>query len=68
MAALSTAAGRGASHRSGFHSSASAPQSALLRLHARMLTKMFVPRGTAISWSSVPSVARMGLESGRMVS
>lgn len=68
IAALSTAAGRGFSHRSGFHSCASGPQRSSVRLHAQMARKRFVPLGMVSSDMSVPSIPRTGCESGRTVS
>ena len=68
IAALSTAAGRGASQRSGFHSSASSPQSVLERLHAMIAMTMFVPRGMAICLIVDPSVPRIGWEMGNTAS
>lgn len=49
-------AGRGFSQRSGFHSYASSPHSALLVLHPSMPTMTCVPLGMAISSILVPSV------------
>ena len=68
IAALSTAAGRGASQRSGFHSPASSPQSALERLHAMIAMTMFVPRGMASCLIVDPSVPQIGWERGRTAS
>ena len=66
--ASSTARGRGLSHRSGFHSSASSPQSALLMLAPRLSQMKFVPFGMGISVRTLPSTLRIGSASGSMVS
>ena len=68
MRASSRIFGKGDSHRSGFHSFASSPHSALLMLHARRLRVMYVPFGTGTSVMKVPSLQRTGWESGRTVS
>ena len=68
MCASATEDGRGFSHRSGFHSSASSPHSALDVLHARRLTTIEVPLGTGISVMVHPSSPRMGEDRGRRVS
>lgn len=63
-----TVSGRGESHRSGFHSSASDPHIAGLQFAARMPTVISVPLGTKISFNKDPSVALMGDESGIIMS
>ena len=63
-----TSSGKGFSQRSGFHSSASGPQSARSRLRAAMPTKTFVPLGTGTLRNSRPSSPRRGVRSGRTVS
>ena len=62
MLAASTAFGKGFSQRSGFHSSASSPQSALLRLQALTPTSTLLPFGTKMLSIMEPSAARMGSE------
>ena len=66
--AASTERGRGTRNRSGFHSYASSPHTALFVLHAPRLRTATVPLGTATSVMSAPSVPRMGSWSGRTVS
>lgn len=63
-----TAAGRGASQRSGFHSYASSPQRVLLRLQFKRPATTVVFFGTRISWIGDPSTPVMGFDNGRMTS
>lgn len=60
--------GRGDSHRSGFHSSASEPHRAGFRFEALIPTTISVPSGTKISFIIDPSVALMGADSGITIS
>ena len=64
MRASSTACGRGSSHLSGRHVSASGPHSAGSRLHAWMLARTSVPLGSGSECTSVPSQRRIGSERG----
>lgn len=68
MFAFSSVAGSGASQRSGFHASASAPHKALLRLLAWRSTTTVVPLGTRISLVRVPSTPRRGWDRGSRMS
>ena len=63
-----SASGSGASHRSGFHSFASGPHSAVFVLCPSTPMMISVPLGMGISLISVPSRPRMGEESGRTTS
>ena len=64
MRASSKVCGAGCSHRSGFHSYASGPQSARLQLLAWMLARTHAPVGTGSEFMSEPSFATTGLRSG----
>ena len=55
------------SHRSGFHSQASSPQTSCNRLAPEIETHIVVPFGTLIFKICVSSVSRMGLLSGSVV-
>ena len=66
--ALVTLSGRGESHLSGFHSSASGPHISTDRFTPRIAMKTSVLWGTRISPTSVPSLPTIGLESGSTVS
>ena len=66
--ASSIAVGRGLSQRSGFHSFASSPHSALLLLLAWKCAKTETPLFTTTSFMSVPSRPRMGSENGSTTS
>ena len=63
-----TLSGSGDSQRSGFHSSASSPQIALLRFDASRPTATDVSFGTKISFISFPSTPRTGCASGKTMS
>ena len=65
---MTNVSGRGASHRSGFHSKASSPQIALSLFAASMPTMTLVPFGTCTSWIISPFTLRTGLSRGRIES
>lgn len=56
------------SHRSGRHSSASAPHTSLFRFAPRMEMSTFVPAGTGTDVVSSPETVRTGNRRGRTVS
>ena len=68
MFAFRTASGKGDSHRSGFHSSASSPHSSFIALQPRREMQIALPAGTCTSDIHFPFLPRMGDDNGMMVS
>ena len=68
MRASSTALGRGANQRSGFHSPASSPQISLFLFAFMMAIMTIVPVGRNTSESERPSSPMTGLLKGRTTS
>ena len=68
MRAFTTVSGSGLNHRSGFHSCASSPHTAVFVFDASIEIYRFVPSGTNISLIGVPSLPVIGVDRGISIS